>query len=111
MSETKQTPANPLKLVNRILALASPPLRLLCLAAAIAQAVRGEPTAHVASTVVGGITWLGVSVMNLAPPPKDQPERTLVSPSGSPSSKPIEVLWGGSSGAASGVLCGMVAWV
>jgi hypothetical protein len=39
--------------------------------------VRGEPTAHVAASVVGAITLLGVSVMNLAPHPKDQPERTL----------------------------------
>jgi hypothetical protein len=77
MSETKQTPVDPLKSANRIVNLTVPLLGLLGLAGGIAQAVRGAPTANVAASVVGAITLLGVSVMNLASPPRDQPERSL----------------------------------
>ena len=77
MSETEQSTVDPIKRMNRIVDLAMPLLGLLFLAAGIAQAVRGEPTPYIASSVVGGITWLAVSGMILSSPPRDQPARAL----------------------------------
>lgn|GEM_PF-2935964 len=78
MTETEQTPADPLHQVNRIVSLGFPTLGLMGLVGALAGVVRGDSTASVAASAVGGVTLLAMAIVNLVPVPKANPERIIV---------------------------------